>query len=988
MTTQAKRISVIALVALGLASLSLAGQISGELKTWHKVTLTFDGPATSESADPNPFLYYRLNVTFEHANGGRKYLVPGYYAADGNAANTSADSGNKWRVHFAPDRTGTWNYRVSFRKGENVAVSDDANAGTSAGYADGRTGSFGIAPTDKTERDFRGKGRLQYVGGHYLQFAGTGEYFLKAGADAPENFLAYADFDGDFKTDGHKDQFIKTWEPHIRDWKPGDPTWQDGKGKGIVGAINYLVSKGMNVFSFLPMNIEGDDRNVFPYTTYDERLRLDVSRLDQWEIVFEHGTRNGTYLHFKTQETENELLLDNGDLGVERKLYYRELIARFSHHLALNWNLGEEINDATHEQKVAWADYFWTHDPYQHHIVIHNMGDPHYDLLGDASALTGFSLQTSRPDFSEVHSRVLDYIHRSRATGKPWVVACDEPGDAQHALVTDDEDPTRDNARKNALWGVFMAGGAGIEWYFGYDHPHSDLTCQDWRTRDKMWDQSRYCIEFFKRHEIPFWEMTNDNDLTRNRDDYCFVKPGELYLIYFKNPGELKLSLESGAFTYGWFDPKTGDGLDGLLAPGEARAPGQITLKTPGDGDWLLCLKKSGQAAVSFTDLTEIQAPTVAAAPAEQAPESPYHLIATRDFEPVTGPDFVPFYKDGARKALAINAAQHKDKFAAANVAFAGESGTYDITLTTLTETDGESTYRMVIAGKTIGAYTNPTTQSDYQPAGHTWRNIAVKKGDEIRVEFNTASNRKIPEGSGFAYSRGRWTRLAFERSRQADIVLEERDGLAAGEAELFFDQTLTETRRWYITTTGLTPPVGRGDRGNHAASASGGAYIQILPDTRRSHADKLIAGENFSNEPGKLAIVSYKVYFNSPGRYHVWVRAYSTDSEDNGLHVGLNGTWPESGQRMQWCEGKKSWRWESKQRTEAQHCGEPHKIYLDIPTPGPHTVSFSMREDGFRFDKWLMTTDRDFQPPEDEGPAQRTRRSLGDGSSAVVGRM
>jgi hypothetical protein len=46
------------------------------------------------------------------------------------------------------------------------------------------------------------------------------------------------------------------------------------------------------------------------------------------------------------------------------------------------------------------------------------------------------------------------------------------------------------------------------------------------------------------------------------------------------------------------------------------------------------------------------------------------------------------------------------------------------------------------------------------------------------------------------------------------------------------------------------------------------------------------------------------------------------------------------------------------------------------------------MREDGFRFDKWLMTTDRDFQPPEDEGPAQRIRRSLGDGSSAVVGRM
>ena len=104
----------------------------------------------------------------------------------------------------------------------------------------------------------------------------------------------------------------------------------------------------MNAFSFLPMNIDGDDKNVFPYLDYDERYRMDVSRLDQWEIVFEHADRLGMFLHFKTQETENELLLDGGDLGTQRKLYYRELIARFGHHLALNWNLGEEINNATH----------------------------------------------------------------------------------------------------------------------------------------------------------------------------------------------------------------------------------------------------------------------------------------------------------------------------------------------------------------------------------------------------------------------------------------------------------------------------------------------------------------------------------------------------------------------------------------------------------------------------------------------------------------
>ena len=574
------------------SQVSSAGQISGELKKWHKVTLTFNGPETSETAKPNPFLYYRLNVTFTHQNSGKSYLVPGYFAADGNAANTSAGSGNKWRVHFAPGQVGTWKYSVSFRKGRNVAVSDKKAAGEGAGFMDGQTGSFDIGGTDKTGRDFRGKGMLQYVGKHHLRFAETGEYFLKCGADAPENFLAYRDFDGDFKTDGRKDNFIKDWAPHIRDFKQGDPTWQRGKGKGIIGAVNYLASKGMNVFSFLTLNIDGDDRNVFPYTTYNERLRMDVSRLDQWEIIFEHADKLGMYLHFKTLETENELLLDKGDLGVERKLYYRELIARFSHHLALNWNLGEEINDASTAQKAAWANYFWTHDPYQHHIVIHNGAD-HYDLLGSASKLTGFSLQTNKPDFSRVHNQTKNYIDRSAAAGKPWVVACDEPGDATHALITDAEDPTRDNARKNGLWGNIMAGGAGIEWYFGYKHPHSDLTCQDYRTREKMWNQCALALEFFKKYEIPFWDMKCDDDLTANTDDYVLCKPGRIYLVYLKHGGKVQLNVAAGNFTYGWFNPRNGDGLDALLNTGKIKGPNKLNVSAPDENDWVLLIRGS-----------------------------------------------------------------------------------------------------------------------------------------------------------------------------------------------------------------------------------------------------------------------------------------------------------------------------------------------------------------------------------------------------------
>jgi hypothetical protein len=114
------------------------------------------------------------------------------------------------------------------------------------------------------------------------------------------------------------------------------------------------------------------------------------------------------YLHFKMLENENQLTMDGGNQGPERSLYYRELIARYGHHLALNWNLGEEISSATTAQKIAWSQFIYDNDPYHHNMVIHNMNIPHYDLLGTTSKLTGFSVQKGVG--SSVFTATLDYL--------------------------------------------------------------------------------------------------------------------------------------------------------------------------------------------------------------------------------------------------------------------------------------------------------------------------------------------------------------------------------------------------------------------------------------------------------------------------------------------------------------------------------------------------------------------------------------------------
>lgn len=558
-------------------------EITGELKKWHRVTIEFDGPETSEMAEENPFLNYRLDITF--VNGDEKFVVPGFYAADGNAAETSAEAGNKWMVRFSPNKTGEWNYSVSFKTGDQIAVANDPSQGQSAGYMDGATGTFSIASSDKAGIDNRAKGRLEYVGEPYLQYAETKEYFIKVGVDAPENLLAYDGFD----VSTNVLDFKKSWEPHAKDFPAEGEKylWQGGKGKNLLGAIHYLATEDLNVFSFLTFNVDGDDRNVFPYllkvpvSEYEaysndkknkkawdsmfHKTRFDISKMEQWERVFDYAETQGMFLHFKTHETETDHLMDQGVFGTEGKLYYRELIARFGHHLSLNWNLGEENNQPIPEV-IKVANYVHGLDPYKHHLVIHtfpNQDDRYAELIGNQSPLTGASLQLTETDFHDVHGRVLKWRHKSDSTGKQWALAVDEPGSAKFALLPDDEDMEHDFARGNALWGTLMAGGYGLEWYFGYSSPNSDLTCQDFRSRDLFWDQNRHARHFFESY-LPFWEMDPADELTSDSKSYCFANPGSVYVVYLPMGLEttlIDLGNSGDEFSIQWYNPREGGEL-------------------------------------------------------------------------------------------------------------------------------------------------------------------------------------------------------------------------------------------------------------------------------------------------------------------------------------------------------------------------------------------------------------------------------------------
>lgn len=597
-------------------------ELRGPLMQWHGLSLELSGPGASEAdSEPNPFTDYRFEVQFQHESGLPDYRVPGYFAADGRAGDTGADAGRVWRAHLSPDKTGTWSYRVSFVGGPEVAISGQSGAPV-APY-DGMQGEFEVLPSDKLGRDFRSQGRLEYVGGHHLRFAGTSGYFLKAGPDSPETLLAYVDFDGG-PTQAPKVP-LKTWAAHAQDFREGDPTWRGGRGKGLIGALNYLAGAGANSISFLPYNAGGDGDNVWPFARRDDKLHYDASKLDQWEVVFSHAQQQGLFLHFKLQETENDdqrkgkkreaftmdQALDGGSLGPERKLYLREIIARFGHHLALNWNLGEENTQTTDEQR-AMAQYIADTDPYGHLIVLHTYPDDqdkvYTPMLGDQSALSGASLQNA---WDHTHRRTWQWLQASEQAGRPWVVANDEQGPAKLGVPPDPgfagfEGTAGTGAaaydlhdvRRYTLWGNLMAGGAGVEYYFGYDLPQNDLVAEDFRSRSESFRYCRVALDFFHDHRIPFWKMTNVDELVGNPDRsnelYAFAQDQELYLVYLPHGGKARLDLTKAPGRYGlrWFNPRTGGPLQ---EPGQgARVNGgtHVALQAPSEKDWLAVVRR------------------------------------------------------------------------------------------------------------------------------------------------------------------------------------------------------------------------------------------------------------------------------------------------------------------------------------------------------------------------------------------------------------
>ncbi len=651
-------ISAIAIFAIGIGASIFAlyhrqvaeegskasqSNITGKMIKWYPIEIKIEGPASSEAAvSPNPFLDFRLDVTFTSPTS-KRYIVPGFYDGDGNGG----PNGKIWKARFTPSETGTWTYTVAFRQGAHIATSDpEVNTGMPINPPDGQRGTFTINAGTANEPGFYKYGLLEYVNGYYLKFR-DGPYFIKGGTNSPENFLGYAGFDNTQDLGGTIPNFLHTYTLHESDFTTGDPLFTNSQGKNskaIIGSLNYLSTKNVNSIYFLPMNLGGDGQDTHPFITPTDKTHYSVKKLNQWNQVFEHATAKGIMLEFVLAESEvdNTKWLDNGTLGPERRLFYRELIARFGHNLAIKWILSEENTHSTGEL-TEFAKYIKVIDPYDHPLGVHTLPNEFRDyeqLKGNSN----FDITSIQYDIPRANEIVETWRQNSKNANRKWVIDMDENAPANEGLT----DTNADLLRKKTLYPILFSGG-NIEWNFGlHDLPlGGDLNAENFRTREKMWDYTWYARKFMQEN-LPFWEMEPTDNLVQGENEtsgsaQVFAKEGSIYAIYFpssnpngeKTNGTIDLTRAPGkTLTIKWYNPRTGsfEGTDTTLTGGTT-----VTIPASPSAygeDWVLLLSDLSFAPISTflptqtpilnATVTQISTNSGATIPASTATPTPH----------------------------------------------------------------------------------------------------------------------------------------------------------------------------------------------------------------------------------------------------------------------------------------------------------------------------------------------------------------------------
>jgi hypothetical protein len=592
-----------------------------------KITLGFEGPFASETGTTqrrseyyrpsSTFADYRLDVLFtttidmtDKQQPGQpvSYNIPGFYSGVGDSANTNMSSGSVWLCHFRPPVPGIYNWTASFVKGMNVA--QNLGTGDSAKYMDGVSGTFVVASstiaagdTSTADIDMGGiatsndltltskTDRLlvhqQASGRNVYQFANSDKKFIKVGMGSHLiNVLAKCSHqDGiisgnvssiDAKAASHYDSY----------YIEGNPTFAGGQGKCSIGAVNYIANQTINTITISTLDVDDDvhpfvsdifiDGGDVETATAMRYMFYDVSRLAQWDIILDwvesKGLAINMLLYSQNDDDDEDYLYDpydakNGALYDTRRLYYREMIARFSHHTKITWIIrGMNAKDVTERSK-----YIRSVDPYQNPILVGISVDDMATSLQRIPTINGVSV--SFPTYmKDIRSFTNDdKISSSISNLISATVGLTSKAIIEYVTMVDTTvHKDTDSIRQQLIWTTVMGSGIGLSGGFSFNFVDIDGERDNTKLISVSLDQLRIATSEFwlNATSISYWDMRNSNTRV-SAGSFCLSERGGNIFVVYKKLGESTINLVLDPkldvdYSILWYDPRIG----GKLLPG------------------------------------------------------------------------------------------------------------------------------------------------------------------------------------------------------------------------------------------------------------------------------------------------------------------------------------------------------------------------------------------------------------------------------------
>ncbi len=169
-----------------------------------------------------------------------------------------------------------------------------------------------------------------------------------------------------------------------------------------------------------------------------------------------------------------------------------------------------------------------------------------------------------------------------------------------------------------------------------------------------------------------------------------------------------------------------------------------------------------------------------------------------------------------------------------------------------------------------------------------------------------------------------------------------DESGIVSMEAESFDENTPRGSHAW---NTIISP-----------SGFSGTAAMRAEPDIGTNNNTGYV-----SNSPR----MDFKVNFVKTGTHYIWIRGYRTGYSDDSCHAGLDGQAIDTADRISNFSSYQ-WSWTGTSM-------ESDRVTIDVEFIGIHTVNIWMREDGFRIDKIVLTTNPGYTPT-GNGPDESPR--------------